>query len=363
VIKPRCIENLNNPSRNSVLDVYRGIAIFTVVLFHFNLTFPYGYLGVDLFFVISGILVGGLLTRKYLNNENIHFFRFILQRGFKIWPSYFFFLLIGSIVARLLYAQTAPDQIIPLNDIWRYVFFYQNFTGEPFHWSFDHVWSLCVEEHFYILLPITLIVVASIFKNHRKLFLYLSISGYILLGITAKAIAYFFTDGKDTYSATYNRLDALAWGILLIVLIYEKRLPVKKWIKATMLGAGILLFTLSLYFDMYSGSDIYHKVVFQSLIPISFFLIIGATYHLNWRKLWPIRIMGYYSYNWYLWHVLFVIVTTGFLGNTPIGLCVLVLGSLAVAAIFTTLVEEPMLRLREKVIRPTKGLNCKPLQF
>lgn len=346
MIKPRCIENLNNPSRNSVIDVYRGIAIFTVVLFHFNLTFPYGYLGVDLFFVISGILVGGILTKKYLNNEKINFFRFILQRGFKIWPSYFFFLLAGSIVARLLYTQTAPDQIIPIDDIWRYAFFYQNFTGEPYHWSFDHVWSLCVEEHFYILLPLTLIFISAIFNKQRKTFLYMAIVGYILLGIIAKPISYFFTSGQDTYSATYNRLDALAWGILLIVLIYENRLPIKTWIRGFMLSAGILLFALSLYFDMYSGSEIYHKVVFQSLVPISFFLIIAATYHLNWRKLWPIRIMGYYSYNWYLWHVLFVIITTEIFGNTSTGLNVFVVGSFITAAFFTTLVEEPMLRLR-----------------
>lgn len=134
------------------------------------------------------------------------------------------------------------------------------------------------------------------------------------------------------------------------MLIYENKLPDKQWLKRFMLVAGILFFAVALYLDMYSGSEIYHKVVFQSLVPISFFLIIAATYHLNWRKLWTIRIMGYYSYNWYLWHVLFVIATTGFVGNTPMGLLVFVLGSLMVAAIFTTLVEEPMLRLREKVI-------------
>ncbi|PKP05223.1 MAG: hypothetical protein CVU11_00765 [Bacteroidetes bacterium HGW-Bacteroidetes-6] len=348
MIKPKVFEVLNDPRRNPVLDVYRGIAIFTVVLFHFNLTFPYGYLGVDLFFVISGILVGGILTRKYLKGEKIRFFRFILQRGFKIWPSYFFFLFAGSIVARLLYSQTASDQIIPLHDIWRYAFFYQNFTGAPYHWSFDHVWSLCVEEHFYIILPITLLIVSSVFKKHRKLFLYLAITGYILLGIVAKALVYFFTTGKDTYSATYNRLDALAWGILLIVLIYENKLPVKQWIKYSMFVAGILLFSIALYLDMYSGSEIYHKVVFQSVVPISFFLTIGGTYHLNWRKIWPVRIMGYYSYNWYLWHVLFVIVTTGVFGNTGIGLTMFVIGSLVVAVIFTTLVEEPVLSQRNR---------------
>ena len=136
---------LSSSNRISSLDIWRGIAIISVVLYHFNEALPYGSLGVDLFFVISGLLVGGLLTKPFLNGEKIEFFKFFLRRGFKIWPSYYTFLIVGTIIAILTYKSHNQNQIIPFTDFKRYFLFYQNYTGAPFHWSFDHVWSLCVE--------------------------------------------------------------------------------------------------------------------------------------------------------------------------------------------------------------------------
>ncbi len=145
---------LSAPERVASLDFFRAIAILSVVLFHFNGTLPYGYLGVDLFFVISGTLIGGVLIKRIKSNVRISLVRFILQRGLKIWPSYYGFLLGGSILSYFFISELHPDELIHGKDLIRYLFFYQNYTGIPFHWGFDHVWSICVEEHFYILLPI-----------------------------------------------------------------------------------------------------------------------------------------------------------------------------------------------------------------
>ena len=150
----KSVETLHEKGRISSVDIFRSIAIISVVVYHFNKTLPFGYTGVDLFFVISGLLVGGLLTKQFQQGEKVNFFKFVLQRGFKIWPSYYTFLLVGTLLAIGLYGKSNPEQIIQVWDFKRYVFFYQNYTGQPFHWSFDHVWSLCVEEHFYIMLPL-----------------------------------------------------------------------------------------------------------------------------------------------------------------------------------------------------------------
>jgi len=66
----KSIEVINDPQRNSSVDIFRAVAIIAVVLHHFNYRLPFGYIGVDLFFVISGLLVGGLLTKE-LHRLNI----------------------------------------------------------------------------------------------------------------------------------------------------------------------------------------------------------------------------------------------------------------------------------------------------
>jgi peptidoglycan/LPS O-acetylase OafA/YrhL len=151
--KLRVFKVLNDKDRISSIDIFRSVAILSVVIYHFNETLPFGYLGVDLFFVISGLLIGTILISEFVKRDSIHYVSFILKRGFKIWPSYYVFLIVGNLLAYFLYRHTHPDYYIPLNDYPRYLFFYKNFFGNQYHWCFEHVWSLCVEEHFYILFP------------------------------------------------------------------------------------------------------------------------------------------------------------------------------------------------------------------
>ncbi len=113
----KVIQLLTTNNRISSLDVFRGIAILAVIFYHFHQTLSFGKLGVDLFFVISGFLVGGILIREYEKNKGINIPRFLLQRGFKIWPSYYFLLLFGAVVATLFYRNSHPEQIIPFRDM------------------------------------------------------------------------------------------------------------------------------------------------------------------------------------------------------------------------------------------------------
>jgi peptidoglycan/LPS O-acetylase OafA/YrhL len=346
------LNTINNSDRISSVDIFRALAIISVVLFHFNGQLPYGYLGVDLFFVVSGLLVGGLLTKEFEKGNKIVLLRFFLQRGFKIWPSYYAFIFFGSLLAFCFYHATAPGEVIPVWDLKRYLFFYQNYTGFPIHWSFDHVWSLCVEEHFYLLLPMLFIIIQYFnFPKPKIQVLFTFVILTIIAGIALKNFSYFFTNSKDTYSATHNRIDALAWGVLLnlIIVRYGEKIRSLNF-KLLTFASGFLIFIAALFFYVSYDNLLFEKIYFHSIVPISFFLMLLGAYYVDLSKLKPLRFIAYYSYNWYLWHPLFVIFITKNVGNTVSGLLIYLVTTFTIAVIATVLIEEPFLKRRKAIL-------------
>jgi len=344
-MKLKSIEILNAPNRITSVDFYRGLAIILVVFHHYNNYLFFGNIGVDLFFVISGFLVGGLLINQYRLEKTINFLKFFIQRGFKIWPSYYFFLGLGTFLAYLMYSETNPDQIIPLNDMKRYLFFYQNYTGLPFHWSFDHIWSLCVEEHFYIILPIFLILAQKCHFSSKTL-IYFFLAG-VILGISFKFCSYYLTNSKDTYSATHNRIDALSWGVILqLIVTYHNDLIKNFKYKLQVFLIGLILSVSIIYFN----SLYIDKVLYHSIVPFSFFLILFSTYYLDFKRMFLIRFIAYYSYNWYLWHHVFILYFYKNVGKDVLSLFLYILFTFCFSMIITIIVEEKMLKLRSRFI-------------
>ena len=340
---------IDSSERKSSVDMFRAIAILGVVVCHFNSYLPYGFLGVDLFFVISGLLVGGILTKNFKENKPVIFWKFILQRGFKIWPSYYTFLIAGNLICYFLYRSINNSLVIPWWDMKRYLFFYQNYTGVPFHTDFFHVWSLCVEEHFYILLPVLFIVVQHFFNDKSWLFTFTLL--IIAAGITFKFLSYYYTGSKDTLYATHNRIDALAWGVLLnLIIVYNPELAKKIKLLASFFLAGILLFILAILFDINSSSEIYHRIILNSLVPFCFSLMILGLYYFNFTKLKALRIIAYYSYNWYLWHPLFVFAITYYIGSGWGAFLIYLAVTFMFAFLFTVCIEEPFLKKRNGVL-------------
>jgi peptidoglycan/LPS O-acetylase OafA/YrhL len=145
-------------SRVAALDVLRGIAVLSVLISHAKLQYtslPAAFSrslnavailfsGVDLFFVLSGFLVSGLLLREYQRHGSIHPWRFLVRRGLKIYPSFYAFLLTSIAVSLAFRIWPHPTT----SNIVSESLFVQNY-GTPL-WS--HTWSLAVEEHFYLCL-------------------------------------------------------------------------------------------------------------------------------------------------------------------------------------------------------------------
>ncbi|MBA4017511.1 MAG: hypothetical protein C0483_10095 [Pirellula sp.] len=208
------------------LDFLRGVAIL-LVLGHHAIPMDCGTLapaawfwhrigwtGVDLFFVLSGLLVGGLLLDEVRTHGNIQLKRFYVRRLFKIWPLYYIYLVAATLskVNRVDPLSTTLSTVTP-----NYLHV-QNYLGTPF----KHTWSLAVEEHFYLVLPLFLILIASLNSNpkHRLKGLVVSIACIALACFASRLVAVWTgPDYQACHLLTHNRADSLALGVLLAYLL------------------------------------------------------------------------------------------------------------------------------------------------
>lgn len=215
------------------LDGMRGVAILLVIVWHYinqqiddegpsssfvkQIT-SYFWSGVDLFFVLSGFLLGGILLR-YKGSKN-YFKTFYIRRFFRIIPLYY--LILGTYIA-LYFSKPNITKELPslFNDsipIWSYVLFCQNFLmwiKQAFGAGWLGVtWSLAIEEQFYLLLP------ALICLLNKKSLLFV----VILLIISATVYRSFFTQVYDLHLPFQSRMDTLFTGVLIALLFENENL-------------------------------------------------------------------------------------------------------------------------------------------
>jgi peptidoglycan/LPS O-acetylase OafA/YrhL len=234
------------PERLPGLDALRALAIVWVILFHagtLSLGWPlgpvarFGWMGVDLFFVLSGFLIGAQWFEALLNRR-AHFGAFYARRAYRIFPAY--------LVTLGLYAFIpATRERAQMQPLWQFFTFTENllidFSSSK---TFSHVWSLCVEEHFYIVFPLLSL---ALFRG-ATLKRTIAFASLIVLGGLAWRAHVWFDDvslrGDDQtqyfyqriYYPTWTRLDGLVMGVLLAALkvfrpawwkrLLERRAPV-----------------------------------------------------------------------------------------------------------------------------------------
>ena len=301
-----------------------------------------GWAGVDLFFVLSGFLIGGILLAELERTGTIRVGRFLVRRGWKIYPA--FYALIGFV---LLF--NAVQGIMPFSwrDTLSELFFVQNYGG---HLSLQ-TWSLAVEEHFYLTLPLVLLLV------RRRL--------HLLPWLAAAAAVVCFwvryaTGLPGAHMYTHCRIDSLLFGVLLAYLSRHKAEAFNRFAqryRPLLVAVGIGLMVPAFLYDHLITPWI-HTIGFPMLFVGSGCLLTAAIAR-PWKPTLPVvwlARLGSYSYSIYLWHavVLFWVVPlieqrlTGDL-NDWFAVAVYMVLSLALGVYMGRLIEQPCLALRDRL--------------
>lgn len=333
-----------------------------------------GWAGVDLFFVLSGFLISGLLFAEYRKVQSIRIGRFLIRRGFKIYPSFYVFLVVAGIVAAHFSRTAMPGHHSLLHEI----FFVQNYL--PGEWG--HTWSLAVEEHFYVLLPIFLVVLAKRSTNRENPFRSVPIAFVFVAIISLASRALFLLVPQQnpylglSFSATNSRMDALFFGVLLSYLYYFNSEPLKQFflnyrnqlaiLCAALLSVPLIVSRETPAFVTFGLTGMY--LGFGILLMLSLFV----------RDVLPSRMrpalslvasgmafLGVYSYSIYLWHIPMAFWTPAigrriFHVDLPVWVAFVVsfIASLIVGITMARVVEFPMLRIRERFFpTPNKGAH------
>lgn len=305
------------------LDALRALAVFLVLLFHLDISlFKGGFIGVDVFFVISGFLITRNITHEYNSTNNFNISKFYYRRVKRLMPSFFLMAIFAFALGFLL---LSPSDLIGLSDsIFAGSIALSNFyfLGESGYFDTAakmkpllHVWSLSVEEQFYFIWPFTLFL---FLKGFRRIKTYLLLLGFLIIsfvatfyinanGVSENVLALFSRHKESTtdlqsflfYMLPFRTYEFLMGAIL--VYIPEIRIKSEKT-KGLITTLGFLLIILS-------GIFLDDKLRFLSVlnfIPclgVALLIIAPQSRYFNWffyNKM--LRRMGDASYTIYLFH-------------------------------------------------------------
>jgi peptidoglycan/LPS O-acetylase OafA/YrhL len=357
--------------RSISLDVLRAAAVLLVLGRHMNpppesehwLTHAVagvwirgGWVGVDLFFVLSGFLIGGLLFAEHVRHGTIHVGRFLIRRGFKIYPAFYVFLALTVLYLRLRYGGYPRKTLIAGDAL-----FIQNYAASLWH----HTWSLAVEEHFYILLPALL---AGLLRRHkwpagdpfRNLPWHFLSWAVVLLSFRVINAALRPYDHQTHTFPTHLRMDSLMFGVLLAywsVYHRERMAEFADRYRAGLIVAAVGLLGLPFVFDLDKYVFMYTAGFTCCYLGSGALLVVMVHTKLTpGRVLRGIAYLGAFSYSIYLWHLAVRLwgvphleqllgIKFSFLTATAAYMA----GSVLVGVGMAAAIEYPVLRIRDRL--------------
>jgi peptidoglycan/LPS O-acetylase OafA/YrhL len=331
-----------------------------------------GWVGVDLFFVLSGFLISGLLFADYKRYKAIRLKRFLVRRALKIYPAYYVFLLLTGLATYV-----ALHAVDSLSRYFYEIFFLMNYAPVT---TWPHIWSLAVEEHFYIVLPLFLMGAARFFTDREDPFRILTpamgVIATLCIGFRAAYVFVGTPNFEMAYKATHTRMDSLFFGVLIGYFYHFRRETVDHVMGSAKNCAAIAAASCVLLAPAYFWST--KNRFFATFGYSSLYLAFGGVLLLCLyvRGVLPTQIsrgvslagtlmasIGMYSYSIYLWHVPIALwlaplvrrvfhISTGPYEDFGIYL----VGSLVTGIVMSRLIEYPILRLRDRFFPSTNTM-------
>lgn len=316
-----------------------------------------GWVGVDLFFVLSGYLVSSLLLAEIQKTGKASISRFLIRRGFKIYPSFYL-----ALAFTLAWRLASTDDSLSRGRLVGELFFLQNYVG--MYWQ--HHWSLAVEEHFYLLLALGVCITQQIRSRYvitLKEFRWLpwawaaSVLSCLVLRMRVGLELPF--DVHTHLIPTHLRIDSLMTGTLLSWLMHQ-RFPMfrpRQQTRLFLLLSGVALFIPPFVWDF---TQFWWVLPFgASLHAVGASMLILAGFSGQSSGSATMKCMawiGARSYNIYLWHMPWLFWLNpmlcrhlGIQDNWALCTALYLAGSVILGTLMTTAVERPFLRIRDSI--------------
>ena len=360
----------NNKSRYlPSIDSLRALAVLAVIIYHVDVNYlPGGFLGVDLFFVLSGYLISSLIIKEYRKTGSINLYNFYLRRARRLLPAVYFMITVGIILMvmfnEVLLKKSRLDAIFGYiySSNWWYIFhkldYFDSFGSQS---PFKHLWSLAIEEQFYMIFPLLFLLINSKKKGKdgtyklSKSFLYI-VLGLIFVSLITHILLFDINNISRIYFGTDTRAFSLLVGVVGAILYPMDKLNKKITPQENIVYSVVSLISITTLITIMIYTSEYNTWLYRGgflLVAILGIIIIisSGKQHTVMAKLLsfkPVVFIGKISYSLYLWHFPILVLTTPVseIGNPNIFYVILrVILTFIVAIISYVFVETPIRKL------------------
>ena len=313
------------------IDSLRALAVLAVIIYHIDVNYlPGGFLGVDLFFVLSGYLISSLIIKEYKKTGTLNLYNFYMRRARRLLSAVYFMItvclvfmvLFNGVLLRKSHLDAVFGYIYSSN--WWYIFhklnYFDSFGAQS---PFKHLWSLAIEEQFYMFFPLIFLIFNRRKKEEgkgpslNKNFLYI-VLGLILISLITHILLFDINNINRIYFGTDTRAFSLLVGVVGALLYPIDKLSNPTNSKENLAYSVVSIISISILITIMFYTTEYNTWLYRGgfllVAVLGLIIIISSgkqhTFISKALSFKPIVFIGKISYSLYLWHFPIIVLTT-----------------------------------------------------